>query len=65
MTVEIITQSSPYPISLFRRIWLTAILVVGLIVTVAWMALLGYGLIKLTEPAIVPGFLMVVKAAGS
>jgi hypothetical protein len=55
MTVEIITQSSPYPISVFRRIWPTAILGGGLIVTVAWMALLGYGLIKLTETALLAG----------
>jgi len=55
MTVEIIAQpvpSLPHPISRFRAIWPMAALGVGLTATVAWMALLGYGLVELTETAL-------------
>ena len=40
-------SSLPQPISLFGRIWPVAGLAVGLIATVAWTALLGYGLFRL------------------
>ena len=33
--------------SMFHRIWPALVLAAGLIVTVAWMGLLGYGLVKL------------------
>jgi hypothetical protein len=41
--------SLPRPNSLFDRIWPVAGLVVGLIATVAWMAVLGYGLFRLVS----------------
>ena len=34
-------------VSMFRRIWPALGLAAGLIVTVAWVGLLGYGLVKL------------------
>jgi hypothetical protein len=34
-------------LTLFNRIWPLAVLTVGLVVTVAWMGLVGYGLMKL------------------
>ena len=37
----------PHPISRFHRIWPVAALAVGLMVTVAWGGLLGYGLFRL------------------
>ena len=37
----------PQPISLFHRVWPVAYLAVGLMTTVAWTALLGYGLFRL------------------
>jgi hypothetical protein len=43
--------SFPPPISLFHRTWPVAGLAIGLVVTVAWTALLGYGLFKLLQPA--------------
>jgi hypothetical protein len=36
----------PRPIALFHRIWPPAILVIGLILTAAWTAILGYGLVQ-------------------
>lgn len=35
------------PTSLFHRIWPPAAIAIGLIATVAWMGLLGYGLFQL------------------
>ena len=35
------------PISLFHRVWPVACLAVGLMTTMAWTALLGYGLFRL------------------
>jgi hypothetical protein len=37
----------PHPISLFDRIWPVAGLAIGLMATMAWTALLGYGLFRL------------------
>ncbi len=37
--------------SLFHRVWPTALLIVGFGATVAWTALLGYGLVELIEKA--------------
>jgi hypothetical protein len=37
----------PQPISRFHRVWPVAGLAVGLMTTVAWTALLGYGLFRL------------------
>jgi hypothetical protein len=34
-------------VTLFSRVWPLAGLTLGLLVTVAWMGLVGYGLIKL------------------
>jgi hypothetical protein len=34
-------------LTLFNRVWPLAVLTVGLIMTVAWVGLLGYGLIML------------------
>jgi hypothetical protein len=52
MSVEAEVIVSPVPsflrpISLFDRIWPVACLAVGLIATVAWTALWGYGLFRL------------------
>jgi len=33
--------------SLFHRIWPAAIIIFGLALNVAWMALLGYGLVRI------------------
>jgi hypothetical protein len=33
--------------TLFNRVWPLAVLTLGLIATVAWLGLVGYGLIKL------------------
>jgi hypothetical protein len=41
----------PEPISLFHRIWPVAGLVAAVVVNVAWMGFLGYGLFKLIGPA--------------
>ena len=38
------------PISLFHRIWPVAGLIVAIIVNLAWMSFLGYGLFKLVKP---------------
>jgi hypothetical protein len=40
--------AAPVPSSatLFHRIWPPAILVVGIVLTLAWTALLGYGLVN-------------------
>ena len=37
------------PSSRFQRVWPQAILIMLLMVTVAWMVLLGYGLVELVE----------------
>jgi len=34
----------PSPFALFHRIWPPAVLAIGLVLTVAWTTLLGYGL---------------------
>jgi hypothetical protein len=39
------------PISVFHRIWPVASLATAVIVNVAWMGFLGYGFLKLVEPA--------------
>jgi hypothetical protein len=36
----------------FQRVWSPTILVLLLLVTAAWMALLGYGLVELVEMAL-------------
>ena len=38
--------------SLLHQVWPTTLLIVGLGATVAWTALLGYGLVALIEKAI-------------
>jgi hypothetical protein len=40
------------PSARFQRVWLSAVLVVGLSVTVAWTAFLGYGLVMLVRLAL-------------
>ena len=44
--------SLSHPISLFHRFWAVTTIGVALITTVAWTALLGYGLIQLIEMAL-------------
>ena len=34
-------------VSLFDRIWPAAIIILGLVVNIAWVALLGYGLVSI------------------
>jgi hypothetical protein len=41
----------PRPILLFRPAWPVTALATAVIVNLAWMSLLGYGLFKLVEPA--------------
>ena len=38
--------------SRFRRIWPLAVIMLGLALTLAWLSIMGYGLIKLIECAI-------------
>ena len=44
-------QCSVSLFSLFIRVWSTAFIVLGLALTVAWIGLLGYGTVALTELA--------------
>jgi hypothetical protein len=37
---------------LYRRIWVPAFLIAGVGLTLAWIALLGYGLVGLVEMAL-------------
>lgn len=37
---------------LFQRLWPPLMVVVGLVLTVAWIALIGYGLLVLIGPAL-------------
>jgi hypothetical protein len=37
--------------SLFQRVWPSALLILGLVVSVGWTALLGYGFVELVEMA--------------
>jgi hypothetical protein len=39
------------PISLFHRVWPVASLATAVIVNLAWMGFLGYGLVKLAKQA--------------
>jgi hypothetical protein len=41
----------PEPISYIHRIWPVAGLVVAMMVNLAWMGFVGYGFLKLVEPA--------------
>ncbi len=47
-----VSTAIPTSFSLFHRVWPMALLIVGLGATVAWTALLGYGLVALIEKAI-------------
>jgi hypothetical protein len=40
------------PSSLFQRVWRPAILILGSAATVAWIALLGYGIVALMLKAL-------------
>ena len=40
------------PISVFRRAWPVTVLAAAVIINLAWMGLLGYGVFKLVEPAV-------------
>jgi hypothetical protein len=59
MTAEAVAAPSPAKTSnfvsqrtsSFTRIWPAAAVGVALLMTMAWMGLLGYGLFKLAEPA--------------
>jgi len=48
-----LTSDLPFitqPISLFHRIWPVAGSVAAIVVNLAWMSFLGYGLFKLVKP---------------
>jgi hypothetical protein len=48
-----ITTSDPIsPSSLFQRVWPSALLILALVVTLAWTALLGYGFVALVRMAL-------------
>jgi hypothetical protein len=40
-----VAASVPSSATLFHRIWAPAVLIIGLVVSLAWTALLGYGLV--------------------
>jgi hypothetical protein len=53
MPIPPLTLDLPFvtqPISLFHRIWPLAGLVAAIIVNLAWVGFLGYGLFKLVKP---------------
>jgi hypothetical protein len=53
-TIPSLTSDLPFipePISLLRRIWPAASLATAVIVNLAWIGFLGYGVFKLVEPA--------------
>jgi hypothetical protein len=41
-----VAGSVPSSARLFQRIWAPALLIIGLVLTLAWSALLGYGLVN-------------------
>ena len=41
-----VAGSVPSSAMLFHRIWAPALLIIGLVLTLAWTALLGYGLVN-------------------
>ena len=41
-----VAASVPSSARLFHRIWAPAVLFIGLVLTLAWTALLGYGLVN-------------------
>jgi hypothetical protein len=46
-----VAASLPSSARLFHRIWAPAVLIIGLVVTLAWTALLGYGLVNAVASA--------------
>jgi hypothetical protein len=52
LQVPLALDSISPPPSTSQRVWSLGILIVGLIVTAAWIVLLGYGLVELIEVAL-------------
>lgn len=46
LTSDLVSQ----PVSLFNRSWPPAAVGIAVLITMAWMGLLGYGLFKLVKP---------------